>query len=86
MCDGKVVEFGDADDVLLRPHHPYTKKLVASLPVLERPEPTGPRPFGRPPRKGVRPPPAPPTTRRNSPPRRPRKESPCPASASTPSR
>jgi len=52
MCDGKVVEFGDADDVLLRPHHPYTKKLVASLPVLERPEPTGPRPFGRPPRKG----------------------------------
>jgi peptide/nickel transport system ATP-binding protein len=52
MCDGKVVEFGDADDVLLRPHHPYTKKLVESLPALERPEPTGPRPFGRPPRKG----------------------------------
>jgi peptide/nickel transport system ATP-binding protein len=51
MSEGKVVEFGDADDVLLRPHHPYTKKLVASLPVLERPEPTGPRPFGRPPRK-----------------------------------
>jgi peptide/nickel transport system ATP-binding protein len=50
MCDGKVVEFGDADDVLLRPSHPYTQKLVASLPVLERPEPTGPRPFGRPPR------------------------------------
>jgi peptide/nickel transport system ATP-binding protein len=50
MSDGKVVEFGDADDVLLRPHHPYTQKLVASLPVLERPEPTGPRPFGRPPR------------------------------------
>ena len=50
MNDGKVVEFGDADDVLLRPHHPYTKKLVASLPALEQPEPTGPRPFGRPPR------------------------------------
>jgi peptide/nickel transport system ATP-binding protein len=50
MSEGKVVEFGDADDVLLRPHHPYTKKLVASLPVLERPKPTGPRPFGRPPR------------------------------------
>jgi peptide/nickel transport system ATP-binding protein len=50
MSDGKVVEFGDADDVLLRPHHPYTQKLVASLPVLERPEPTGPRPVGRPPR------------------------------------
>jgi peptide/nickel transport system ATP-binding protein len=47
MCDGKVVEFGDADDVLLRPHHPYTKKLVASLPVLERPAPTtlNPRPI-----------------------------------------
>jgi peptide/nickel transport system ATP-binding protein len=42
-----VVEFGDADDVLLRPHHPYTKKLVASLPVLERPAPTtlNPRPI-----------------------------------------
>ncbi len=50
MSDGKVVEFGDADDVLLRPHHPYTQKLVASLPVLERPKPTDPRPFGRPPR------------------------------------
>jgi peptide/nickel transport system ATP-binding protein len=50
MSEGKVVEFGDADDVLLRPNHPYTQKLVASLPVLERPEPTGPRPFGRPPR------------------------------------
>jgi peptide/nickel transport system ATP-binding protein len=47
MSDGKVVEFGDADDVLLRPHHPYTRKLVASLPVLERPKPTG-----RPPRRG----------------------------------
>jgi peptide/nickel transport system ATP-binding protein len=50
MSEGKVVEFGDADDVLLRPSHPYTQKLVASLPQLERPEPTGPRPFGRPPR------------------------------------
>jgi peptide/nickel transport system ATP-binding protein len=50
MSDGKVVEFGDADDVLLRPHHPYTRKLVASLPQLERPKPTDPRPFGRPPR------------------------------------
>jgi peptide/nickel transport system ATP-binding protein len=55
MSEGKVVEFGDADDVLLRPHHPYTKKLVASLPVLERPKPTGPRPFGRPPRRSGQP-------------------------------
>jgi peptide/nickel transport system ATP-binding protein len=52
MSDGRVVEFGDADDVLLRPQHPYTQKLVASLPVLERPKPTDPRPFGRPPRSG----------------------------------
>ncbi len=51
MCDGKVVEFGDADDVLLRPHHPYTQKLVASLPALERPEPGGPPRTGRPPRR-----------------------------------
>ena len=50
MSEGKVVEFGDADDVLLRPHHPYTQKLVASLPQLERPKPTDPRPFGRPPK------------------------------------
>jgi peptide/nickel transport system ATP-binding protein len=56
MSDGKVVEFGDADDVLLRPHHPYTQKLVASLPALERPEPpTGPRPLGRPPRRSGEP-------------------------------
>ncbi|HVO52894.1 MAG TPA: ABC transporter ATP-binding protein [Solirubrobacterales bacterium] len=39
MCDGKVVEQGSADDVLVRPRHPYTQKLVASLPALERPAP-----------------------------------------------
>jgi peptide/nickel transport system ATP-binding protein len=32
-----VVEHGTADDVLLRPTHPYTQQLVASLPELERP-------------------------------------------------
>ncbi len=37
MCDGRVVEQGGADDVLIRPQHPYTQKLVASLPALERP-------------------------------------------------
>jgi peptide/nickel transport system ATP-binding protein len=41
MSEGRVVESGEADEVLLRPHHPYTKKLVASLPVLERPKPEG---------------------------------------------
>jgi peptide/nickel transport system ATP-binding protein len=37
MNEGKVVEHGSADDVLIRPSHPYTKRLVASLPALERP-------------------------------------------------
>jgi len=37
MSEGKVVEHGSSDDVLLRPTHPYTQKLVASLPALERP-------------------------------------------------
>jgi peptide/nickel transport system ATP-binding protein len=36
MSEGKVVEEGTADDVLLRPRDPYTQKLVASLPELER--------------------------------------------------
>jgi peptide/nickel transport system ATP-binding protein len=39
MNEGKVVEYGSADDVLLRPRQPYTQKLVASLPALERPAP-----------------------------------------------
>jgi len=38
MSEGKVVEQGSADDVLLRPTEPYTQQLVASLPELERPE------------------------------------------------
>ena len=38
MSDGYVVEQGTADDVLLHPNHPYTQKLVASLPEFERPE------------------------------------------------
>ncbi len=39
MSEGRVVEQGSADDVLLRPTQPYTQQLVASLPELERPEP-----------------------------------------------
>jgi peptide/nickel transport system ATP-binding protein len=38
MNEGKVVEHGSADDVLIRPRHPYTQRLVASLPALERPD------------------------------------------------
>jgi peptide/nickel transport system ATP-binding protein len=37
MSEGKVVEHGSADDVLLRPTHPYTQQLIAALPELERP-------------------------------------------------
>jgi peptide/nickel transport system ATP-binding protein len=37
MTGGRVVEQGSADEVLLRPQHPYTQELVASLPELERP-------------------------------------------------
>jgi peptide/nickel transport system ATP-binding protein len=35
MKDGRVVERGTADDVFLRPQHPYTRELVRSLPTLE---------------------------------------------------
>jgi oligopeptide/dipeptide ABC transporter ATP-binding protein len=36
MYAGKVVETGPVDDVLLRPAHPYTKGLLASMPRLEQ--------------------------------------------------
>ena len=36
MYFGKVVECGNADDVLVRPQHDYTKKLLASVPVVKR--------------------------------------------------
>ncbi|MGV9193651.1 dipeptide ABC transporter ATP-binding protein [Microbacterium sp. MC2] len=35
MKDGAVVEAGASDDVFLRPQHPYTRELVASLATLE---------------------------------------------------
>jgi peptide/nickel transport system ATP-binding protein len=38
---GKIVEIGDIEGVLLRPSHPYTEKLLASMPKLHaevRPE------------------------------------------------
>ena len=31
---GRVVEFGDIESILLRPSHPYTEKLLASIPKL----------------------------------------------------
>lgn len=34
MQDGKLVELGDADQVLRRPQHPYTKSLLAAIPRL----------------------------------------------------
>ncbi|KAA8815735.1 ABC transporter ATP-binding protein [Bifidobacterium callitrichos] len=33
MHKGRIVEHGDADDIMQRPQNPYTKKLLASLPV-----------------------------------------------------
>ncbi|WP_244563552.1 ABC transporter ATP-binding protein [Pantoea rodasii] len=34
MQNGIAVEQGEADDVFYRPRHPYTQKLLASLPRL----------------------------------------------------
>ena len=36
MYMGNIVEAGTVDDVLRRPKHPYTKALLASIPVLGR--------------------------------------------------
>ena len=40
MKEGRLVEFGDAADVLRRPNHDYTKRLLAAVPrlVIYRPE------------------------------------------------
>jgi peptide/nickel transport system ATP-binding protein len=35
---GKVVEQGTADDVLLRPQHPYTRALLAAVPTMQPPQ------------------------------------------------
>ncbi len=32
MCQGDVVEQGSAEDILARPQHPYTRKLLAAMP------------------------------------------------------
>jgi peptide/nickel transport system ATP-binding protein len=38
MQHGKVVEYGDRDDVLRRPKQPYTQMLMASVPSMTPPE------------------------------------------------
>jgi peptide/nickel transport system ATP-binding protein len=35
MNQGRIVESGDAEDVLLRPSDPYTQKLVSAVPRLQ---------------------------------------------------
>jgi peptide/nickel transport system ATP-binding protein len=32
MSEGEVVEIANSDDIYARPQHPYTKKLLASMP------------------------------------------------------
>jgi peptide/nickel transport system ATP-binding protein len=34
LKDGRAVEYGDADEIFLRPKHEYTRQLLASLPTL----------------------------------------------------
>lgn len=34
LYQGEVVEFGNTQDVIRRPSHPYTKKLIASIPKM----------------------------------------------------
>jgi len=33
MHDGKLVEFGDTGSIVRNPMHPYTKRLIAAVPV-----------------------------------------------------
>jgi peptide/nickel transport system ATP-binding protein len=35
MKDGRVVEEGRPDDIFLRPQHPYTRELIASIPIFD---------------------------------------------------
>ena len=44
MHKGRIVEHGDANDIMQRPSNQYTKKLLASLPV---PDPRERTSYGR---------------------------------------
>ena len=37
MERGKIVESGSADQVILTPHHPYTKRLISDVPKIHEP-------------------------------------------------
>jgi ABC-type oligopeptide transport system ATPase subunit len=34
MHMGRIVEFGETDQVISRPEHPYTQKLLSAVPVV----------------------------------------------------
>jgi peptide/nickel transport system ATP-binding protein len=36
MCQGEIVEMGETDEVFSDPQHPYTQRLIAAIPTLER--------------------------------------------------
>lgn len=35
MCLGRLVEYGDTEDVIKTPSHPYTKILMSSVPIMD---------------------------------------------------
>lgn len=37
MYRGRIVEFGDVDDIFHDPRHPYTQALLSSIPIIDRP-------------------------------------------------
>lgn len=40
MYDGEMVELGDVRDIFYRPQHPYTQKLIGSVPTVTEPRHT----------------------------------------------
>ncbi|OMI36696.1 dipeptide ABC transporter ATP-binding protein [Streptomyces sparsogenes] len=48
MYQGRIVETGTVEDVLLRPSHDYTRRLLAAVPRLSVAEPDGRAPAGDP--------------------------------------
>ncbi|KTF08072.1 Oligopeptide/dipeptide ABC transporter ATP-binding protein-like protein, partial [marine sediment metagenome] len=35
MYLGRLVELGDAEDLIARPNHPYTQALISEIPTFE---------------------------------------------------